>query len=107
MPGSSDTGILNNTFGMDMKFYTTAGVWPILLTIVKIWKDTGYGSVLYMSVLSGIDTALYEAAEIAKKDGEVLVIGHIRQKTLEALEIALPILESRKVAIVPIKTLVR
>lgn len=61
---SSDTGILNNTFGMDMKFYTTAGVWPILLTIVKIWKDTGYGSVLYMSVLSGIDTALYEAAEI-------------------------------------------
>ena len=50
---------------------------------------------------------IYEAAEIAKKDGEVLVIGHIRQKTLEALEIALPILESRKVAIVPIKTLVR
>lgn len=61
---SSDTGILNNSFGMDMKFYTTAGVWPVLLTIVKIWKDTGYGSVLYMSVLSGIDTALYEAAEI-------------------------------------------
>ncbi len=50
---------------------------------------------------------IYEAAEIAKKDGEVLVIGHIRQKTLEALEIALPVLESRKVAIVPIKTLVR
>lgn len=50
---------------------------------------------------------LYEAAEIAKKDGEILVIGHIRQKTLEALEIALPILEERRIAVVPIKTLVR
>ena len=35
---------------------------PLLIT--KIWKDTGYGSVLYMSVLAGIDTSLYEAAEI-------------------------------------------
>ncbi len=50
---------------------------------------------------------IYEAAEVAKKDGEILVIGHIRQRTLEALDIALPILESRKIAIVPIKTLVR
>ncbi len=50
---------------------------------------------------------LYEAAELAKKNGEVLVIGHIRQKTLEALEIALPILESRKIAIVPVKSMVR
>lgn len=61
---SSDTGILNNTLGMDTSYYTTASLWPILLTIVKIWKDTGYGSVLYMSVLAGIDTSLYEAAEI-------------------------------------------
>lgn len=50
---------------------------------------------------------LYEAAELAKKNGEVLVIGHVRQKTLEALEIALPILESRKIAIVPVKSMVR
>jgi multiple sugar transport system permease protein/putative aldouronate transport system permease protein len=40
------------------------GLWPAILTITKIWKDTGYGSVLYMSVLAGIDTELYEAAEI-------------------------------------------
>lgn len=61
---STDTGILNNTFGMTTRFYSTASVWPIVILIVKIWKDTGYGSVLYMSVLAGIDTSLYEAAEI-------------------------------------------
>lgn len=61
---SSDTGILNNTFGMTTRFYMTASLWPAILTIVKIWNSVGYGSVLYMSVLAGIDTELYEAAEI-------------------------------------------
>lgn len=61
---STDTGIINNTLGINARFYSTASLWPWVLLIVKIWKDTGYGSVLYMSVLAGIDTALYEAAEI-------------------------------------------
>ena len=61
---STDTGILNNTFGMSTRFYSTASLWPLILTIVKIWNSVGYGSVLYMSVLAGIDTELYEAAQI-------------------------------------------
>ena len=61
---SSDTGIINNTLGTSTKFYSLKNLWPWILLIVKIWKDTGYGSVLYMSVLSGIDNSLYEAAEI-------------------------------------------
>ena len=61
---SSDTGIINNTLGTSIKFYSQKSMWPWILLIVKIWKDTGYGSVLYMSVLSGIDNSLYEAADI-------------------------------------------
>ena len=61
---STDTGILNNTFGLSTRFYSTASLWPLILTIVKIWNSVGYGSVLYMSVLAGIDTELYEAAQI-------------------------------------------
>lgn len=61
---STDTGILNNTLGLTTRFYSTPSLWPAILTIVKIWNSVGYGSVLYMSVLAGIDTALYEAAEI-------------------------------------------
>lgn len=61
---STDTGILNHTFDMNIRFYSTASWWPLILTIVKMWNSVGYGSVLYMSVLAGIDTALYEAAEI-------------------------------------------
>ena len=58
------TGLLNNLLGLRLRYYSTAEYWPWILLVVKIWKDTGYGSVLYMSVLAGIDTSLYEAAEI-------------------------------------------
>lgn len=61
---STDTGILNQTFNMGVRFYSTASLWPWILTIVKMWNSVGYGSVLYMSVLAGIDTSLYEAADI-------------------------------------------
>lgn len=61
---STDTGIINNALGSNIRFYSTAKLWPYILTIVKMWNSVGYGSVLYMSVLAGIDTALYEAADI-------------------------------------------
>lgn len=61
---SSDNGILNQTLNMGIKFYSEAKYWTAILTIVKIWNSVGYGSVLYMSVLAGIDTGLYEAAQI-------------------------------------------
>ena len=61
---SSDTGILVNALGLSTRFYSKASTWPVILTIVKMWNGVGYGSVLYMSVLAGIDQQLYEAAEI-------------------------------------------
>ena len=61
---SKDTGMINHLLGTSTSYYMEPKYWPVILTIVKVWKDTGYGSVLYMSVLAGIDTELYEAAEI-------------------------------------------
>ena len=61
---SSDTGIINHMLGTSTRFYSAAKLWPYILLVVKIWKDTGYDSVLYMSVLAGIDSELYEAADI-------------------------------------------
>ena len=57
-------GIINTTLDASYRFYSTASYWPWIILIIKIWKDTGYGSVLYMSVLAGIDSELYEAADI-------------------------------------------
>ena len=64
----TSNGMLNQlliSLGEDpVRWYMEAKAWPIILVLVKIWQGTGYGSVLYLSVLSGIDTELYEAAEL-------------------------------------------
>lgn len=61
---SSSNGMINSVLGINTRWYSVANYWPIILTIVKMWNSVGYGSVLYMSVLSGIDSELYEAAQI-------------------------------------------
>ena len=64
----SNNGMINNIIGFfggdPVRWYTSAKYWPIILTFVRIWNSVGYGSVLYMSVLSGIDQQMYEAAQI-------------------------------------------
>lgn len=57
--------------------------------------------------VDAIIAKIYEGAELAKKNGEALVIGHIRQHTLDALEIALPILQERRITIVPVTSMTR
>lgn len=58
------TGLINQFFGSNVRWYMEAGYWPTILTIVKMWNSVGYGSILYMSVLAGIDAEQYEAAQI-------------------------------------------
>ena len=43
---------------------TTVSVWPTLLIVLNAWKMVGYGSVVYLSAITGIDPGLYEAAEL-------------------------------------------
>lgn len=45
-------------------FYMTKEYWPFILIIVNAWKNAGYGSVLYLATLTGIDPELYEAASL-------------------------------------------
>lgn len=53
------------SLGMEeVAWYLTPEYWPIILLCVNIWKGSGYGAVIYLSALSGIDTSLFEAAEL-------------------------------------------
>ena len=62
------TGLINRLIivmgGSSHNFYLEAEKWPVILLIVNTWKNIGYGSVLYLSVLTGIDPTLYEAAAL-------------------------------------------
>ncbi len=65
---NTNEGIINQlieSFGGErISFYMEADYWPLILTLVRTWKDVGYASVIYLSALVGIDKGLYEAAEI-------------------------------------------
>lgn len=50
---------------------------------------------------------IYEAAEKSKKKGSLIVIGHVRANTLEALKVALPQLEKNNYKVVPLLSLVK
>ncbi|WP_054955512.1 ABC transporter permease [Paenibacillus dakarensis] len=65
---SVDKGVLNQllTFlGMDPVFwYSEVSNWPYILILVNLWKGVGYGSVVYLAAIVGIDKTYFEAAMI-------------------------------------------
>lgn len=50
--------------GKPIDWYSKPNAWPIILTITTVWKSVGMDSVVYYASLMGIDTTLFEAAEI-------------------------------------------
>jgi putative aldouronate transport system permease protein len=50
--------------GRPVSFLGTPGIFIPLLYFTDIWKYAGYGSIIYLASISGIDTGLYEAAEL-------------------------------------------
>ena len=44
--------------------YGTPGVWPFILVFFNLWKGLGYGTVIYLAAIMGIDREIYEAAKI-------------------------------------------
>jgi ABC-type polysaccharide transport system, permease component len=65
---SVDKGVLNQLlryFGADpVYWYSETKYWPFILVIVYLWKSVGYGSVIYLAAIVGIDKSYYEAAMI-------------------------------------------
>lgn len=65
--GSND-GYINQMIrafgGEGISFYTEPGVWPTIFVIIRIWKGTGYGAIVYIAAIVGIDSSIYEAARI-------------------------------------------
>ena len=69
---SQEFGILNKiieaTGGTSVNWYAKAESWPAILVIMRIWKGSGMSAVIYLAAITGIDSEVYEAAEI---DGAV------------------------------------
>ncbi|MFC5467226.1 ABC transporter permease [Cohnella suwonensis] len=61
-------GIVNKLLGRfhmeALDIYSNASYWYLILPFLYVWKWVGYGSVLYLAAIVGIDQEIYEAATI-------------------------------------------
>ncbi|RED64850.1 ABC transporter permease [Cohnella lupini] len=86
---SPSTGIVNaalGSLGIPSVYFLGDPDWfPFTLVISDVWKEFGYGTIVYLAALAGINPALYEAASI---DGA----GRIRQTWNVTLPSLLPMI---------------
>lgn len=63
-------GILTS-LGMERHdFYSDQGIWKYIIVAFNIWSGTGYGMIVYLASITGIDSEIYEAATV---DGATLM----------------------------------
>jgi len=70
---ASNTGMLNGLLrdwgilaqdAPGISFLEREDMWRGIYYIINIWKDTGWGTIIFLATLSGINPELYEAADI-------------------------------------------
>ncbi|WP_127495695.1 ABC transporter permease [Paenibacillus glycanilyticus] len=69
---STDVGLINSVLkalgfiqeGKEINFYANPSLWAGILVVLKIWKTAGFGSVVYLAAIAGIDQEIYEAAKM-------------------------------------------
>lgn len=97
---SPDRGLLNNIlgwFGIDaISWYSEPQYWPYILVVMSMWKGIGYGSIVYLASIAGIDRTYYEAAMI---DGATKwqQVKHVTLPMLKPLIIILLIMDVGKI----------
>ncbi|MFE5317691.1 ABC transporter permease [Paenibacillus sp. NPDC056579] len=61
-------GIVNEliqTFGFDKIHFLDSAAWfRTMVTLEVIWKETGWGTIIFMAALAGVNPQLYEAARM-------------------------------------------
>ena len=83
------TGIVNEAIkalgGKPVQFISNRGVFPWTLIFSDMWKNFGFGTVVYLATMTGIDPELYESAVV---DGA----GRWRQTWSITLPMLIPII---------------
>jgi putative aldouronate transport system permease protein len=63
---NADTGLINGflkSLGFaPIVWYSSPNYWPTILTLTKLWKGVGYGSIVYVAAMLAINQEYYEAA---------------------------------------------
>jgi putative aldouronate transport system permease protein len=64
----SPTGMLNSLIsrmgGQSLPFLTNKYAWIGTYSLIGVWQNAGWGTILYLAAMTGIDKQLYEAADV-------------------------------------------
>ncbi|MDY2879581.1 MAG: ABC transporter permease subunit [Candidatus Borkfalkiaceae bacterium] len=60
----SPKGLVNNLLGTTTDFIVSEKWFMPIVILTAVWKELGWGTILYLAALSGVDTSLFEAAKI-------------------------------------------
>ena len=64
----ASSGMVNTVFkflgGTGIPFLSSNGWWIFTYFMVGLWKSVGWNTIIYLSAITGIDTAIYEAARV-------------------------------------------
>ncbi len=97
---SPDQGLLNNILGWfniePISWYSDPKYWPVILIFMSLWKGIGYGSIVYLASIVGIDKTYYEAAMI---DGATKwqQVKHVTLPMIKPLIVVLLIMDIGKI----------
>ncbi|MBY0098748.1 ABC transporter permease [Mesobacillus maritimus] len=63
---STDVGainkLLNAWFGNTFPFLSNENLFWVIVTFQSIWKDAGWGTIIFLAAIAGVNPSLYEAA---------------------------------------------
>jgi putative aldouronate transport system permease protein len=92
---STQDGIINSIVGLTnhapIEFMTSTTWFRPLIVIQMIWKDTGWGTIIFLAALAGVNLQLYEAARM---DGanRLQLLWHITLPSIRSVIVVLFIL---------------
>ena len=65
---ATDGGFINQFLGVfgiaPITFLSSPQYWPVILVLLKIWHGAGFGSIVYMATIAGINPEVYESASM-------------------------------------------
>ncbi len=98
---SVDVGLINKAFvtlGKEkVSFLTNKTAFYIIITCQTIWRETGWGTILFLAAIAGINSELYEAAAIDGA-GRLRQIWHVTLPGIKTTIVTMLILRVGRIA---------
>lgn len=62
MTNGTVNSIVKSLTGSTIPFLSSKGWWMFTYVLCNVWKEIGWGTIVYLAALTGVDESLYEAA---------------------------------------------